>query len=211
MKKYISWSFVLVLLVFCIYQWENGKAKDKKYNSIITSQNETILILKNKDGSQTASIKTLQVDKKQLQDIVINKDAKLKELAKEFSTLHSVVKYNTLLKIDSIKVVYRDTVPCIFERSGAIKEKWYSFAWQSNQKGVRIDSLKIPNETTVITGTQRKWFLGKETLVTNVTNSNPNVSVTGLKAAELTIETPWYKKWYVWLAGGLVGGVFLAK
>ena len=62
-------------------------------------------------------------------------------------------------------------------------------------------------ETTVISGFKRKWFLGRQTLVTDVTNTNPYIEVTAIKAAYVIVPEPWYKKWYVWLAAGFVTGI----
>lgn len=61
------------------------------------------------------------------------------------------------------------------------------------------------------TGTKRKWFLGKETLTTDITSDNPYLKVTEITSAEVTVPTPWYKKWYVWAAVGAAGGFFIAK
>ena len=71
--------------------------------------------------------------------------------------------------------------------------------------------MKTKTETTIITGSKRKWFLGKEIYTTDITNSNPHIEITQLKAAEVIIPEPWYKKWYVWFAAGLAGGIFAIK
>lgn len=207
--KYI-WQIataVLIVLLFASIQTCSRNISLSDDNAAALT--DTVKHYKNSLGSITASINTLQLDKKQLQDLVINKDAELKALAAEFSKVKSVIKYETVTLVDSIVIPYKDTVPCVFERAGSIKDKWYSFAWQSNQKGVRIDSLQFQNTATVITGVKRSWFLGKETVTTDITNSNPFMKVSNIKSADLVIETPWYKKWYVWLAVGAAGGFLL--
>ena len=170
---------------------------------------DTVTHYKNKIGTTTASIKTLQLDNKQVKDLLTKKDAELAALLSEFAKVHSVVKYKTVTQIDTIQIAYKDTVPCVFERTGAIKKQWYSFGYRSNQKGVEIDTLSFPNTSTVITGTKRKWFLGKETVTTDITNSNPYIKVTNIKAAELVLPVPWYKKWWLWLAAGVAGGLLV--
>jgi len=81
---------------------------------------------------------------------------------------------------------------------------------------VTNDSLQVPQftthtETAVMTGTKRKWFLGKQTLVTDVTNTNPHITVTGITSAELAVPEPWYRKWYFWGGLGVLGGVLIAR
>jgi hypothetical protein len=49
--------------------------------------------------------------------------------------------------------------------------------------------------------------LGKESLITDVTNTNPHITVSKLKSLEVVVPSPWYKKWYVWLGAGLIGGM----
>jgi len=170
---------------------------------------DTVTHYKNKIGTTTASIKTLQLDNKQVKDLLTKKDAELAALASEFEKVRSVVKYKTVTQIDTIQIAYKDTVPCIFERTGEIKKQWYSFGYRSNQKGVEIDTLSFPNTSTVITGIKRKWFLGKETVTTDITNSNPYIKVTNIKATEVVLPVPWYKKWWLWLAAGVAGGLLV--
>lgn len=172
---------------------------------------DTVKHYTNKLGTQTASIKTLQLDKKQIQDLLLDKDKELKALASEFSKVHSVTKAEAEIVIKEVPIIYRDTIPFVFERIDSVKTDWYRFGYVSNQKGLQIDSLRTWTSLTAITGTKRKWFLGKETVTTDITFSNPHIKVTEIKAAELTVPVPWYKKWYLWLAAGVIGGFVIAK
>lgn len=135
---------------------------------------DTILHYTNSVGTQTASIKTLQVDNRMLKALVFDKDAELAKLAKEFAQIKNIVKHTTITKYDTINVAFTDTIPCVFSRAGAIKKDWYSFTYKATQKGFVIDSLSIPNAATIITGTKRKWFFGQEVVNTDITNSNPH-------------------------------------
>ena len=210
MKRYLFPTVILVLLVALALVCQQCTFYKRNAQSNLTALNDTLLYFNNAIGTQTASIKTLQLEKKELQD-VIEKDKEVLLLSKPFSKVESIVKYNTITHIDTIHITYPDTLPCIFERSGKRINKWYSFNYKSDQKGFKIDSLLTNTETTVITGLKRKWLLGEQTLTTDISNSNPHIRVTSLKAAEVIVPEPWYKKWYLWLAVGVVGGVFAAK
>lgn len=210
MKRYLLPTLTVILLVMLGYTSRQCSFYKKKAQVNFTALNDTLQHFDNAIGTQTASMKTLRLEKKQLQE-TIKKDKELLLVSKPFSKVESVVKYNTITHIDTVHIHYPDTLPCIFERIGKKMNKWYSFNYKSDQKGFEIDSLVTNTETTVITGLKRKWLLGEQILTTDISNSNPHITVTSLKAAELVVPEPWYKKWYFWLAIGAAGGVFIAR
>lgn len=211
MKNYILPLLTLVLAVCLILAVQRCNHVQDMNVVNMNALTDTVKHFTNKLGMQTASIKTLQLDKKQMQDLLLDKDSDLKALASEFSKVHNVTKAEAEIVIQEVPILYRDTIPFNFERVDSVKTDWYKFRYVSNQKGLQIDSLRTWTSLTAITGTQRKWFLGKETVTTDVTFSNPYIKVTELKAAEITLPVPWYKKWYVWAAAGVIGGFVIAK
>lgn len=211
MKKYIPYIIIAVLAVLLFFSVERCTYNARKGNDNAAAVLDTVTYFTNKLGTKTASIATLQLDKKQLQSLVLDKDKELAALASEFSKVRTVVKAEGRMQIDSIPVPYAVPIPCDFERSGEVLDKWYSFGYNSTQNGFKIENLQVPNTITVITGTKRKWFLGKETVTTDITNSNPHIKVIDLKAAEVVVPVPFYKKWYVWLATGALGGYLLTR
>ncbi|ALM49320.1 hypothetical protein AMR72_10700 [Flavobacterium psychrophilum] len=209
--KYIwqTATAVLIVLLFASVQTcSSNKSVANNYTSLLT---DTVNYYKNRLGTITATKSTLQLENKQLQNLLINKDIELRKLTAEFSKIRSLVKYETVTLIDSIPIVYKDTVPCVFKRSGTINEKWYTLNWQSDQKGIRIDSLHFENTVTVINGLKRNWFLGEEILVTDITNSNPYLKTNNITSAEITIRQPWFKKWFVWFMLGSASGFLFTK
>lgn len=211
MKKYIPYIVIALLVLLLLAACQECSKRDKITNKNLEALTDSIQFYKNSIGTQTASIRTLQLDKNQLQKIVINKDNELASLAKEFSKIRTAVKFQTVTQFDTIQIIYKDTVPYIFDRSGKVSDKWYSFKYSSDQSGVKIDSFKTWTSANVITGTKRKWLLGEQTVKTDIILSNPHMSVTSITAAEVTIPTPWYRKWYVWLAVGAAGGFIATK
>jgi hypothetical protein len=206
MRKHSPYIVILILSTALILSLEKCSYVKNKNIANITGFTDTVKYFKNKLGTQTAEIKILQLNKEQLQRLILNKDKELNLLAKEFSKVNTIIKYKTLIQFDTLRIDYKDTIPCIFKRSGKVKENWYSFTYASDQKGITIDSLKTYTETTIINGFKRKWFLGNETVTTNITNSNPYLKVAQIKSAEVVVPEPWYKKWYVWLAVGVSAG-----
>lgn len=211
MKNYIPYIIIVILAVFLFASFHECSRRGGVADANLNALTDTVQHYNNRLGTVTASKATLQLSNSQLKEAFINKDKELQQLAKEFDKVKSVVKFQMVTQFDTIQIAYRDTVPCVFERSGDIKDKWYSFGYRSNQKGVEIDSFKTWTSATAITGIKRKWFLGKETIKTDITLSNPNMTVTDITAAEAVMPSPWYKKWYIWLAAGAVGGFVISK
>jgi hypothetical protein len=209
MKKYLIIIACLLILLIC--QCKRTKSFKNRENENITAMSDTICYYINKLGTLTASIKTLRLDKSQLERTLLIKDKKLAALTSEFDRISHITKYSSITILDTIKADFNDTIPCVFERKGIVSDDWYCFKYISTQKGVIIDSLSLPTQTTIITGIKRNWFLGSESLTTAITNSNPCINVTQIQSAEIFLNPPWYKKWYIWLAAGLAGGILTVK
>ena len=207
---------ICLLIIVCFfflntYQCSRNDNIKKLADSNALALADSIKFYNNSLGTKTATIKALQLEKEQLEKLVLKKDYDLATLVKEFNTVNTVTKYKTITQVDTIIIKYPDTLPCVFERSGFKTDKWYSFNYRSDQNGIEIDSFKTETETTVITGLKRKWFLGEDILTADITNSNPHIEVLQLNAAQVIVQQPWYKKWYIWFAAGLTGGFFIAK
>lgn len=200
--------FLLILLVAaCMECSGRGKIASANFNAMT----DTIKYYENSLGTVTASKATMQLSNRQLKKIIETKDKELFILTKQFSEIKSVVKADIAFQADTLKIPYSIEVPCDFVRVGEIKNKWYGFNYNSDEKGFSIDSLKVPLAVSIITGKKRKWFLGKEIQSTEITVDNPYVKVNDFMAAEVVVEVPWYKKWYIWTAVGIAGGIFITK
>lgn len=209
MKKSIPYIIIAIMALLWFQQYNNIQ---KQTLSNTEALNDTIKYYKNTLGTVTASKKTLQVINKRQALELLNNDNEIKKLTLEFSKVNNIVKIESVTNIPEIKIPFQKPISNInFEKKGKIKEKHYSFNYYFNKSEFILDSLNILNKTTVITGFKRKWFLGKQTLITDVTNSNPYITVTDIKATEVIIPEPWYKKWYVWLATGFIGSIFFTK
>ncbi len=211
MKNRFPYLVILILAIMLLATLrECGKRSGHEAHNR-TAIADTVKYYRNRLGTITASKATLQLDKSRLQDMIIEKDADIALLLKEFRQVKYVLRANATLRADSIPIMYTERIPYDFERSDKIINKWYQLGYASNQEGIRIDSLYIPLSMTAITGVKRKWLLGKETVTTDITFDNPYISVTDMQAAEVVLRTPWYKKWYVWAAIGAAGGFCAAK
>ena len=139
------------------------------------------------------------------------KDKKVKELINKFSKVKSVTKYVTNTKFDTIKLAYKDSIPCDFEIKDSISRKWYSISYKSNQKGIEITKLSIPDSVIIITGDKRKWFWGKRTNVTDITHENPFIQTQSIQHIEVKEKSKWYDSTILKIGLGFLGGILLVK
>lgn len=212
MKHYLPYAISIALAILMLRQCEKNNRNTTIANQNQTALTDTLKHYQNKLGTTTASIKTLQATNKKQLSALLGKDREIEKLKQEFANVKTVVKYKTVTKFDTIKVFFEQPIrEYDFVRAGKVSHKHYSFSYSADNVGFTLEDLTIPNQVTVITGTKRKWFLGKQYITTDVTNSNPYVAVTNLKAATVQIPQPWYKKWYVWLAAGFVTGTVIAN
>jgi len=67
------------------------------------------------------------------------------------------------------------------------------------------------NKQTTITGFKRKWFLGRQTYTTDVTNNNPYVKTIDVKTVQVVVPKRFYDTRLFNVGVGLIGGMLLAK
>ncbi len=213
MKKYIPYAIMVIMSIAVFNSMQRCTYSQKALQANTAAMADTVTYFTNKIGMQTASIQALVLEKEQMQQIMTRKDSQLAGMSAEFVKVHTVVKFKTIAKVDTVFVAFQDkadTLPA-FKQQGAVFDKWYSFDYKVDANGLSLANLSMQSETAVVTGIKRKWFLGRETLITDVSETNPYINISQLKAAEVSLPAPWYKKWYVWLAAGAVGGVLIAR
>lgn len=206
--------YIVVLLIVCLILlsqlFQKCESEDLQLANI-EALNKEANVYKLKNGQLVTSVENLQYTNGQLKNSVLMKDKKVKELINKFSNVKSVTKYVTNTKFDTIKLVYQDSIPCEFERIGSDLKEWYHIAYKSNQKGVEITELSIPDSVIVVTGDKRKWFWGKRTSTTDITHANPFVETESVQHIEVVHPTKWYDSTIFKLGIGFIGGILLMK
>src|SRR5688572_29751819 len=105
-RKYIPHCIISVLLLSLTFQCRQNRIKDKVRNKNQAVLYDTLTYYKNKLGTQTASIQTLQLEQQQLQENIIQKDKELTALTDEFREIRSVTKYKTTTQLDTIFIPF---------------------------------------------------------------------------------------------------------
>jgi hypothetical protein len=132
-------------------------------------------------------------------------------IVKKFTEIKTITKFKDIIKIDTIKIVYKDSIPCSFERTGELKTKEYSFTYESNNKGFKVSNLDIQDSLVIVTGIKRKWFLGKQTNTIDISHSNKYISSQGVRHVEIKEDKKFYETTLFKFGLGLVLGIAIAK
>ena len=206
--------YIVLLMIICLIllsQLFQKCESEEVQLANIKALNSRTEVYKLKNGQLVTSVENLAYTNSQLKNSLLMKDKMVKELLDKFSNVKSVTKYVTNTKFDTIKLVYQDSIPCNFERIGSDLKEWYHIAYKSNQKGVEITELSIPDSVIVATGDKRKWFWGKRTSVTDITHANPFVETESVQHIEVINPTKWYDSTIFKLGIGFIGGILLLK
>jgi len=189
MKEFIKqnwyWIGIILVLISALFSRCNNDRIDKKD----TQKYKTVT--SKKEAVQYASIP----------DTIV----------KKFTEIKTVTRYVDRIKIDTIKIHYKDSIPCVFERSGAINEKEYSLTYQSNQNGLKLHNLAIEDSLLIVAGTKRKWFLGKETNTIDISHTNKYITSNELQHIEVVPKNKFYDTTLFKFGVGFILGVAVAK
>jgi hypothetical protein len=210
-KNRIYISVLLILCLILLSQLFQKCESEEVQLANIEALNSQTKVYKLKNGQLVTNVENLHYTNSQLKSSLLMKDKSVKELVNKFSNVKSVTKYVTNTKFDTIKLVYQDSVPCNFEKIGSDLKEWYHIAYKSNQKGVEITELSIPDSVIVATGDKRKWFWGKRTSVTDITHANPFVETESIQHIEVIKPNKWYDSTILKLGVGFIGGILLLR
>lgn len=197
-----------------ISQLSEYKLKEKSFetkrladSSTITTQTQTIL-------SQSEAIKLGMIE---LNDKMKKVQAQVKQKS-EVVVVEKQVPYipdgwadtTGLVKDEQGNIIRKDSiaVPQKFK----LDEKWFSVEGYIRKSGMLIDSLKIPNKTTMTIGYRKTGFLNinKEAVV-QIKNDNPYIQITGMDNVVIKNKRPFWKSPVFTILVGVAVGYSLKK
>ena len=210
-KNRIYISVLLIVCLILVSQLFQKCESEKLQLANVKALNSQSKFYKLKNGQLVTSVESLSYTNSQLKKSIIMQDKKVKELTNKFSKVKSVTKYVTNTKFDTIKLTYKDSIPCNFEKVGSDFKEWYHIAYKSNQKGVEITELSIPDSVIIVTGDKRKWFWGKRTSTLDITHANPFVQTQSIQHIEVKEKNKWYNSTIFKIGVGFIGGGLLLR
>ena len=201
--------FILsIALILSFRQCNQNKSFAADQKSALIDSTKTF---QNRIGTLTASNKVLQVRKSELKELIYSRDTTINQLRKDLSKVKTIIKTETITRIDTVQIPFEVVVPGKFERIGKHKKKFFSFDYKVNEAGLTFSNFSIPNEQISIIGFQRKWFFGKQTLKANVTNTNPFVKTINVKTVQVVVPKRFYDTRLFNIGVGFVGGLLINK
>jgi len=199
---------LITALFLSIYQCSNNK-------KLITSQSVALLDttnhFKNELESITATKRVLELEKKDLNELLYSKDKSLNILRKEFSEVKTIIQAQTITKIDTVSAPFEVRIPFEFERNGKHQKEWFQFDYNVNQSGLLFKDFTISNKQISITGFKRKWFLGKQTYVTDITNTNPYINIVEVQTVQVVVPKRFYDTRLFNIGVGFIGGMLVTR
>lgn len=207
-------GLLLIILFSTVLKCKNEtKIKNANYKAFTDS----VTCFKNALGTITASKNALHYTNAELKQMLLKNNDSLKKLSKEFTKLHTIITFKNNASLPPIELKFQtDTTRlpsgssvCESYYSGILKDKWFGFNYKITSDSLKLTNFIVPNHTIALTGVKRKWFFGKTVVTTDITHSNPYIRTENITVAEVIIPEPWYKKWYLWLAAGIAGGLLI--
>jgi hypothetical protein len=113
---------------------------------------------------------------------------------------------------DTSKATYDSIInnSVIVPKSFGIDTKWYSINGKVKKDGLLIDSMKIPNETSVTIGYKKYGFLNlKSQPLVEVKNTNPYLKVQKMSNVVVKENKSILKSKLFWMGIGIFGGIYL--
>jgi len=133
-------------------------------------------------------------------------------IVKKFHEIKTITKVEQKIKIDTIKVVFKDTVQFIFERSGELKKEYYTLGYKVDNKALEITKLDIvPDTLKIVDGSKRKWFWGMETNAVDVSHTNKLFYNSDVQHVEVKKDKRFYDTTLFKVGAGFILGVAVTK
>ena len=183
-KNYWYWIVIIILSSILIAKFKNEKEVKKDTPKYITVE------------SKKEALKTIYVH-----DTII----------KKFHEIKTITQVEQKLRIDTVKILFKDSIPCVFNRSGEVKTEYYTLGYELNNKALKVTNLTAQDSITIVTGTSRKWFLGKETNTIDVSHSNKLFYNSEVKHVEVKPAKAFYDTTLFKFGIGFIAGVAIVK
>ena len=202
MKNYLKNNWLLIIICIVMASMLFAKCENEK---VLSGNLDTLNIemqsYKLKDGKIVNTSKT----------VTYEKIPEKTELTKKFAEVKTIIKIVEKVRIDTVMVAYKDTIPCKFDRTGSIVKKHYSLDYKSTQKGINVSNLQLSDTLEIVAGTKRKWFLGRETQTIDVSHSNPYITNKEIQHIEIKPKKKFYDTTLFKVGIGIIAGAIIIK
>jgi hypothetical protein len=204
MKGYIQWiggALLFALIVISYSTCNRYKQQYEEQSSLIESSQDTVKYYKEKDGKQSAQIALLEGSKENLLKVIGKSNQNLAKLIEKGAT--SGTSFEQTTQFDTVFVIKRDTIDGKIAYTNEIVNQWMRV-----DVSVADDSLytNVQFKDSVLVSFQKvkQGFLKPKKSVVIVTNVNPYVKTSGVKAFDIPQKK---SRLNFWVNFGLGAGV----
>lgn len=213
MKKILPYIVIAILIGVIVHLFTSRSDISKRAADNLNALQDSVKYHKNKFNEEVSSKLALQLTEKELKKSVNNgteENKKLKEAIKNYKTVIATIQSTQIVRIDTIKVPFKDTIKYVFSKNFEIRDKWYQFDQNITNKGFSISNFKLtPNKQTIVVGWKKQgWFKNPKATV-ELTNSSPLFKQVDMKPIIVVYEKKWHEKWFITIPGGLLFGALI--
>lgn len=210
---------LIIALALSVNKCEQNNDRAMRFERNAEIIKDTILNKENIIGTLTYSNRALAVDKAELENQIWIKDEDQKKLLAKLNKVLSASKISGEVSISNAVLKAPDTVrvPCedfsqpievtAADNSYSIKQ---TVSVADKKITAKIDSLKVPFDLYHNIGYVKKGLFKKDELSSQVTASNKNIVFKKISTQVVAVDTPLYKKWWLWFTVG-GGSVIVLK
>ena len=212
MKDFIYAAMIAILAIFSYQQCSSKAFNSNLYEKNMEAKNDSISYYKNKNGENVATIKSIQLEKGELKKFLKEKGVELKRVKAVLAYMES----HQEVRIDTIEVEFKDSIPCVFNKDFTISDEWYSFNQKLSQKGSTVTDFLLKNKQDIMWSWKYKkkeniFQKSKLEIRAEITNSNPYFKTTHIEPYIITVRKKWYEKPLVTVPLGILIGYGLAR
>ena len=229
-------AIIFLLVLLCAYVW-NGCKKDREMKDMLSQlskyelSNQQFKMKRNADSSTIVQQQqTLLTQKEAIELGLVKLEGQIVKLQAQVNIKQEIKYVNVkapfipenftdtsgwYLKFkngDSSKAVIDSFIAnsIVVPKSFRVNDEWLKMDGKVKKDGVVVDSMTIPNKTSVSIGWKRSGFLKLfKVPVVEVKNTNPKLSVVEMSNVVIEKKKGFFQKPLVWAGIGLVGGYIL--
>ena len=204
---YLIFIVGIILYSFNYLGKQNNEIQRQKDN--VKALQDSTTYFKNKQGEIVATKLVLQLTEKELKEVK-KSNSNLAIALKNFKRPITIIETKQEVRIDTVLVPYKDTIPFIFNRFEKKVDKYYSLNITSNQRGNTVSDLTLtPNKQTIIVGDKRSSIFKDTELRVDITNSNKYFNQKNIKPIVIVYKKVWFEKPLVTIPIGIVLGLLI--
>ena len=135
-QKIFFFTVVLILCVLLVNNCSNKNDTIQRQEDNIKALKDSTTYFKNKLKETVATKLALQLTEKELKEEKKTNE-RLQIALKDFKKTIATIQSKQEVRIDTIKIPYKEELDCVFSRFQTIKQPYYTFDLLSNEKATQ--------------------------------------------------------------------------